>query len=81
MATDGTPNAGSALYGACKRWAKRNGKPIITYTLESESGASLRGAGWTLVGKTRKRKGGWASKGRPREAGPCDGLVKLRWVG
>jgi hypothetical protein len=48
VATDGTPNACSLLYGACARAAKAIGASrIITYTLDEESGASLRGAGWT----------------------------------
>lgn len=47
VATDGTPNACSALYGACARAAKALGaRRILTYTLDDESGASLRGAGW-----------------------------------
>jgi hypothetical protein len=47
VATDGEPNACSALYGACARAARAIGAArIITYTLESESGASLRAAGW-----------------------------------
>ena len=47
VATDGTPNACSALLGACARAARAIGaRRIITYTLSSESGASLRGAGW-----------------------------------
>jgi len=49
IATDGTPNACSALLGACGRVAKAAGvAKIITYTLDSESGASLKGAGWTM---------------------------------
>lgn len=49
VATDGTANAPSALLGACARCAKSIGAArIITYTLTEESGASLRGAGWTL---------------------------------
>ena len=47
VATDGTPNAPSALLGACARAAHAIGASrIITYTLDSESGVSLRGAGW-----------------------------------
>lgn len=47
VATDGTFNACSALYGACARAAKAIGAArIITYTLNAESGGSLRGAGW-----------------------------------
>ena len=46
--TDGTPNANSMLYGALTRAAKALGfETMWTYTLESESGASLRAAGWT----------------------------------
>lgn len=47
LASDGTPNVASALLGACARTAKAMGAArIITYTLEPESGSSLRGAGW-----------------------------------
>lgn len=47
LASDGTPNACSALYGASKRVAREMGAArIITYTLDCESGSSLRAAGW-----------------------------------
>jgi hypothetical protein len=47
VATDGTPNAPSSLLGACVRAARAIGAwRIITYTLDDESGVSLRGAGW-----------------------------------
>lgn len=40
-------NANSALYGAIRRAAKALGyRRLVTYTLESESGQSLRGAGF-----------------------------------
>jgi hypothetical protein len=49
LCTDGTKNACSFLYAACARRAKCDGyKKIITYTLQSEPGTSLRAAGWTL---------------------------------
>lgn len=49
VATDGTPNACSALLAACARAAEAIGAwRVITYTLDSEGGASLRGAGWQL---------------------------------
>ena len=52
VATDGTPNACSKLYGACWRAVKALGyRRLITYTLPEEGGASLRGAGFTLVGE------------------------------
>ena len=47
--TDGTYNACSILYGAACRAAKALGyKKIITYTLMSEPGTSLKASGWTL---------------------------------
>jgi len=56
VATDGTPNAPSALLGACARAARAIGAArIITYTLVSESGTSLRGAGWVLESENTGR--------------------------
>ncbi len=47
LATDGTPNACSQLYGAAARIAKEMGfNQIQTYILESETGVSLRASGW-----------------------------------
>ncbi len=47
--TNGTPNANSMLYGAIARAAKALGyRRLITYTLESEPGVSLRAAGWQI---------------------------------
>ena len=52
--TDGTKNAGSFLYGAAWRAAKALGyRRLITYTLPSESGSSLRAAGYRTVHETR----------------------------
>ena len=43
VCTDGTQNACSILYGACARVARDMGyKRVITYTLVSENGASLK---------------------------------------
>jgi len=63
--TDGTKNVNSFLYGRTWRAAQALGYTrLITYTLPEESGASLRGAGWKLLGK---RGGGtWNRKARPR---------------
>lgn len=64
--TDGTANANSALYGAAWRATKALGyKRLITYTLPTESGASLRGAGWTVIGQTEDARG-WDRPKRPR---------------
>lgn len=47
MVTDGTKNACSALYSACARVCCEMGfLKIQTFILESESGVSLKAAGW-----------------------------------
>ena len=63
----GTPqNANSMLYAAAWRAAKVLGyQRLITYTLASESGTSLRAAGWRVVAERKPRKG-WNMPGRPR---------------
>lgn len=84
VATDGTPNAPSALLGACARAAKAIGASrIITYTLDSESGVSLRGAGWEREADgidswwTHPGKDG---KGRtPAVQREHMGMSKVRW--
>ena len=51
LATDGTPNVCSYLYSRCARASKELGfKRIITYILESETGASLEASGWKYEG-------------------------------
>ena len=77
VATDGCPNASSALYGACRRAAWALGyRRLITYTLPSESGASLRGAGYRLIGKAGG--GSWDTPSRPRvDKHPT--IFKMRW--
>lgn len=65
LASDGTKNACSMLYAAAWRGAKALGyKRLITYTLESEPGTSLRAAGWRLIGI--RGGGSWSRKDRPR---------------
>lgn len=63
--TDGTRNACSLLYGAAWRAARALGYTrLITYTLPAEGGASLRGAGWRLLGL--RGGGNWNVPSRPR---------------
>lgn len=63
--TDGTKNAASCLYGAACRAVKAMGyKRLITYTLQSEPGTSLKAAGWKKVWQTSG--GSWDCKSRPR---------------
>jgi len=76
-APKGTP---SALYGACWRAARALGwRRLITYTLQSESGASLRGAGWRVIAElTPRRPEEWQS--RPgREWQAVVGQAKFLW--
>ena len=66
VCTDGTYNACSILYGACSRVAKAMGyRRVITYTLQSEPGTSLKASGFTNDGIA----GGvsWDMPSRPRE--------------
>lgn len=63
--TDGAHNACSMLYAAAWKAAKAMGYTrLITYTIPDEGGASLRGAGWKLVG--HRGGGNWNCKSRPR---------------
>ena len=66
VCTDGTYNACSVLYGACARAARAMGyRRVVTYTLASEPGTSLKAAGFTFDGEA----GGlsWDVPSRPRE--------------
>lgn len=65
LCTDGTRNACSILYGAAAKAVFAMGyRKIGTYTLPEESGASLRGAGWKLIGQ--RGGGSWSVPSRPR---------------
>ncbi len=79
VCTDGTPNVCSMLYGAVRRAAVAMGYPphnVITYTLASEPGTSLRAAGWHLDGVVRGQS--WDRPSRRRvDAAPTDD--KHRW--
>lgn len=77
VATDGCPNACSALYGAAWRAARALGwRKLVTYTLASEPGTSLRAAGWKLIGEAGG--GSWNVPSRPRvDVNPTQ--MKLRW--
>lgn len=85
VCTDGARNACSMLYGACRRSARAMGhEPVITYTLPSEGGASLRAAGFVL---DKMDAGGpsanWASRPGRKVLPIEDDLIggKWRWVG
>lgn len=79
VTTDGTPNACSALYGACWDTAKAMGySRAVTYTQAGESGASLRGAGWLKVADLRARPG-WDMPSRRRDNGDYTSTARHRW--
>lgn len=65
LATDGTKDACSFLYGAASRAAFALGfKRIGTYILASEPGTSLAASGWRQIGEVRGRS--WSCASRPR---------------
>ena len=71
-------NACSQLYGWAVREARKRGfQRIISYTLESESGVSLKAARWTIEHKVKGRSWDTPSRHRPN-ASP--GLNKNRWT-
>lgn len=64
---EGTPNACSALYGACSRAARAMGADgLFTYIHDDEPGTSLRAAGWLADHITGG--GEWSRPSRFREA-------------
>jgi hypothetical protein len=78
-ATDGTPNANSMLYGACRRVAFALGYDrLITYTQEGETGASLRAAGFRVLAE-RPARGGWDTPSRAREPRGTESVARTLW--
>lgn len=79
-ATDGTKNANSVLYGAAWRAAKALGYDrLVTYTMEGESGASLRGAGWRVLAYRRPRPG-WNMPSRARDNRAPHSVQRTLWL-
>src|SRR6266511_2470851 len=74
---DDIRNGCSKLYGAAWRAARALGyRKLVTYTLPAEGGASLRAAGWTLIGECGG--GTWNRADRPRiDRHPT--MLKHRW--
>jgi hypothetical protein len=70
----------SFLYSRAWRAARALGwARLITYTLHTESGASLRGAGWKMVGTIPARDPkDWQSRAG-RDWQPVVGQAKFRW--
>jgi hypothetical protein len=79
LATDGTKNACSFLYGKAARVAKEMGyKSTQTFTLPEEGGASLRAVGWAFVHATSGDD--WhGRKGRPNRRTDQPQGPKWKW--
>ena len=79
VATDGTRNANSMLYGACSRAGFALGYTrIITYTRTDESGSSLKAAGWKVIAE-RPARVGWSIASRPRDNALYDSVPRQLW--
>ena len=77
LCTTDEKNACSMLYAAAARAAKAMGyRKIITYTLDSEPGASLRAAGWMCAGPAGGKR--WTGQRRPA-ADLYPAQMKLRY--
>jgi hypothetical protein len=78
LCTNGQKNACSMLYQAAARASKELGyKKIQTYTLQTESGISLKGAGWKMEAITAGGK--WNhTHGDRNNTHPTE--PKQRWV-
>jgi len=73
LCTDGTKDVCSFLYSKAARIAREMGyTKIITYILNSESGISLKAAGWIKEADIKGHP--WGCQSRPREttAPSCD---------
>ena len=77
LCSDGTRNVCSLLYAAAWRAARAMGyRKLITYTLATEPGTSLRAAGWRQVASVTPRS--WNTPTRPRvDLYPLQ--AKFRW--
>lgn len=74
----GVRNGCSRLYAALSRAAEALGwREVWTYTLPSEPGSSLVGAGFENMGLT-KPDANWGRRGRPRDPAKLQG-EKVRW--
>ena len=54
----------------------QGGKKIVTYTLETEPGSSLKAVNFNAAAKTGFFKGGWQNRNNRREYTP---IRKIRW--
>jgi hypothetical protein len=79
VASDGTRNACSMLYGACTRAAFALGyRRVITYIQGDEPGTSLKASGYRLVA-TRPARKGWDTVSRPRDNSTYRSVSRQLW--
>lgn len=77
VCSDGTRNVCSMLYGACCRIAKEMGyREVITYTLVSEDGASLKASNFICEGEAGGKH--WTGSRNKGQDIPAE--MKKRWV-
>lgn len=70
----------SMIYRALWRsWKEMGGKKMVTYTLQSESGASLRGAGWVREAELDGSNGSAWTNRAGREDQAVTRQAKVRW--
>jgi len=81
VVSEAPKGACSFLYSRSWRvWSAMGGERLVTYTLQSESGASLRGAGWKIVAQSSGAADGKGWTNRPgREWQTVVGQAKFRW--
>lgn len=78
VCTDGTFNTNSFLYSKIKKIGLLMGyEKIITYTLQKESGASLKAINARIVQECKPQE--WNSKNRKRKSQSVYKEPKIRW--
>ena len=78
LCSTGEKNVCSFLYGAAARAAKALGYgKIITYTLDTEPGTSLRAAGWKCAGPAGGLR--WTGERRPAAENQYPAQMKRRY--
>ena len=67
-----------AIYKAIQVWQVLGGKKVITYTLETEKGSSLKAVNFKDVSKTPVFKYGWTNR-KNRILPETQRVRKVRW--
>jgi|GEM_PF-408594 len=81
VCTQGHKNACSKLYAACQRGSRSRGyQRLITYTLLSETAASVRAANFTLAAAKAGAKSWTGRRQSGRKSGRTFQELKRRWV-